>query len=205
MSDEKDIIYGSRSRPIDFKPLAPRFTIDEPSECKYARIILAYPGTRARTLISIFKKKGWNVVHLDDFGYRSPPGEFWNWNISTKVLESRISDVELKKEKTWFIGWGTNWEKFFLMADNNLGILECDDDLYKKICSEYRQTDEYRWDQKLISKSPTYKSEFTIYFHLESLKRFKENFYEVCDTCAIQPLKFYIKRRGALMEVDADV
>ena len=167
----------------------------------HSKIILAYPGTRARTLISILKHNLYQVVHLDNFGYRDPPGDYWNWKISISVLKSRIADAELQKKPILFIGWGTNWEKFFLLCDGNIGVLECEDEVYKKVCSNYRQSEEYKWDQKLIANSPDRKTDYTIKSHLAAFHRFKDKLDDACHSFGIQPLRFHMKAKGATYEV----
>jgi hypothetical protein len=116
-------------------------------ENKWTKLLLAYPGTGARTL----QKASPNSTLLDNFGFRSPPLNYWCWVISIDILRSRIADFTLRQEKHQFIGWGINWREIInLFPPESIGIHSIDPVEYEANVKAYRLTSDYVWDLKLI-------------------------------------------------------
>ena len=133
-------------------------------------LILAYPGTGCRKMLALLPESS---IHLDSFGYREPVDSYWNWKTSIKVLKSRMYDARLKRTELYFIGWAVNWREIIECDFDSVLSYDISDRRYVNRVRNYRETEEYKWDQKLIANSSCNNFEKTINHYLHNYISFK--------------------------------
>lgn len=111
-------------------------------------LLLAYPGTGARTLCTD------KHVHLDLFGYRAELLDYSGWTICIDVLRSRIADAKFLERDVDFVGWGSNWKDImecFHAVD--ITVVNIPIPQYFRQVRQYRLTKEYSdVDLKFLNK-----------------------------------------------------
>jgi hypothetical protein len=161
------------------------------------RLILAYPGTGARTLAQHSALK---IFFLDAIGYRE--GDYFTWQIDL----NRFGRIWNSNKSTWnlFIGWGQNWKSLIDIAGISRTCVYLVSPIqYTARVETFRKTEQYRTVDLPAVKEAGFSEDHSIDWYLQKYKIFLNQFAAYMSKCFIDDnirnlTNIYIRELGDL-------
>jgi hypothetical protein len=143
------------------------------------RLILAYPGTGARTLCEGAQK----TFFLDAIGYRSDGGYF-EWNIDL----NRFGRIWNSDKSVWnlYVGWGQNWKSLIdIVGLKRTHIYVVTPIQYYRRVELFRKTEQYRSVDLPAIKEAGFEEDHPIEWYVGQYKIFLNQFYAYMSKCFV--------------------